>query len=396
MAEKLTERAIKALVPPPRGSRLIWDTELTGFALRVYAPTRAQPKGARTFVLSYWHNSIERRVRIGSWPDWSASAARAEAMKLRHQVDRGEDPARKRRKRRKRRGLPIVADLSARNQGPRKGEQSQRVADVHHSNLVALDHTITANYTVESLLSLLMTGDWQSQAQSSSYKRVKLNLGVEPDLARVLSPVEIALACDQQMRGVWKALTRRRRDGNFVYPARSAWWQQFQTPVGAPPAEVARAWQGEAMLQLFDTVLSCQLLHLATMTRRQAEQDQDRYLAKARELELDAKTMVANPECFADKRDERYRRLREAAKTYTDYAHEIYAAAMRMAPLERKHDGRARWIALSIANKFHELFGRPMYGLTSMITSVVLGREVTQRRIRQWCTPAGKAPNPNL
>src|SRR5262245_3171854 len=279
MAVKITERAIKALAPPRRGSRLIWDTELTGFALRVYAPTKAQPKGARTFVLSYRHNSSERRARVGSWPDWSASEARAEAKKLRQRVDRGEDPASKRRKRR---GAPTMADLSARNQGPRKVEQPQHVADVHHGNPVALDHAITdsetpvlANHTVGSLLSLLMTGDWQSQAQSASYKRVKLNLAVEPDLAHVLSPVEIALASDPQMRGVWKVLTRRRRDGGFVYPARSAWWQRYQTPAGAPPAEAARVWQGEAMLQLFDTALSCQLLPLVTMTRRQAEQQRD-------------------------------------------------------------------------------------------------------------------------
>jgi hypothetical protein len=66
-----------------------------------------------------------------------------------------------------------------------------------------------------------------------------------------------------------------------------------------------------------------------------------------------------------------------------------------MAPLDRKHDGRARGVALTIANKTHELFGRPMYGLTSTITSVVLGREVTRRRIRQWCNPASKVPKPN-
>src|SRR5262249_1241614 len=327
MAVKITERAIKALAPPRRGSRLIWDTELTGFALRVYAPTKAQPKGARTFVLSYRHNSSERRARVGSWPDWSASEARAEAKKLRQRVDRGEDPASKRRKRR---GAPTMADLSARNQGPRKVEQPQHVADVHHGSPVALDHAITdsetpvlANHTVGSLLSLLMTGDWQSQAQSASYKRVKLNLAVEPDLAHVLSPVEIALASDPQMRGVWKVLTRRRRDGGFVYPARSAWWQRYQTPAGAPPAEAARVWQGEAMLQLFDTALSCQLLPLVTMTRRQAEQQRDHYLAKAHQLEFDAKTMMANPECFPHKRDEYRDRLREAAKAYTDYAQKI-------------------------------------------------------------------------
>ena len=56
MAERLTESLIKALKPPPRGERFFWDTELTGFAIKIFAPTRANPKGARTFVLSYWIN----------------------------------------------------------------------------------------------------------------------------------------------------------------------------------------------------------------------------------------------------------------------------------------------------------------------------------------------------
>ena len=83
MAERLTEGFVKTLQPPPRGSRLIWDSELTGFALRVFAPSKAHPAGARTFVLNYWLNGTERRFRIGSWPDWSVTAARDEAKDLR-------------------------------------------------------------------------------------------------------------------------------------------------------------------------------------------------------------------------------------------------------------------------------------------------------------------------
>jgi hypothetical protein len=83
MAQKLTESLIRALKPPRRGSLLVWDSELTGFLMRVFAPTKANPQGARTFLLSYWLNGTERRFRIGSWPDWSVTAARAEAKELR-------------------------------------------------------------------------------------------------------------------------------------------------------------------------------------------------------------------------------------------------------------------------------------------------------------------------
>ena len=97
MTERLTETSIKALKPPSRGARLIWDADITGFTVKIYAPTKAHPAGARTFLLSYWINGSERRMRIGSWPDWSVAAARAEAKDLRQRIDRGEDPASDRR-----------------------------------------------------------------------------------------------------------------------------------------------------------------------------------------------------------------------------------------------------------------------------------------------------------
>src|SRR5947207_1605422 len=111
MAQKLTESLIKTLKPPRRGSLLFWDSELTGFLMRVFAPTKANPQGARTFLLSYWLNGTERRFRIGSWPDWSIMAARVEAKELRQRVDRGEDPASDKRQRRE---AATMADLAER------------------------------------------------------------------------------------------------------------------------------------------------------------------------------------------------------------------------------------------------------------------------------------------
>jgi len=188
----------------------------------------------------------------------------------------------------------------------------------------------------------------------------------------------LPVVCDPRMRSIWRELYRPRRNGTFLHPARDAWWERrmlFLQPAGGPSAADARDRQDEAAIELFDAAaLACQQLLGATTTRREAEQQRDRYLAKARELERDALTMVANPE---------WRRLWEAAKTYRDYARETCEPAIRMAA-GRNHDGRARWVALTIANKFHELFRSPMYRLTATITSVVLGRTVTSSRIRQW------------
>jgi integrase len=222
MAERLTESFIKALQPPRRGSRLIWDSELTGFALRLFAPSKNCPGGARTFLLSYWLNGAERRLRIGSWPDWSVMAARAEAKEVRQRVDRGEDPARNRRERREAPTMIDLAERYKREHLPRKSEQSQDddgvmishilkhidrlVADVHHGDIVALHreitdsgHPVLANRTVScasrmfSLALKPMAGEdkpWRDQAQGNPCKGVERN--PEQAKERFLSPAEIA------------------------------------------------------------------------------------------------------------------------------------------------------------------------------------------------------------
>jgi integrase len=224
MAERLTEGIIKALKSPPRGSRLIGDSELTGFAVRVFAPSKAHPEGARTFLLSYWLNGTERRFRIGSWPDWSVLAARGEARAIRQRVDRGEDPAEQRRERREAPTMFELADRYRREHLPRKSKQSQhddgvmlghilrqlgaerRVADVHHGDIVALHRAITesghpvlANRTVScasrmfALALLPMAGEakpWRDHAQGNPCKGIERN--PEQVKERFLSPAEIA------------------------------------------------------------------------------------------------------------------------------------------------------------------------------------------------------------
>jgi integrase len=224
MAEKLTESLIKILKPPKHGSSLVWDTEITGFALRVFAPTKVHPEGARTFLLSYWLNGMERRYRIGSWPDWSVVASRAEAKAVRQRIDRGEDPASERRERRE---APTMLDLADRYKAehlPRKSKQSQhddgvmighilrqlgadrKVADVHHGDIVALHRAITdtghpvlANRTLScasrmfSLALKPMAGEdrpWRDQAQGNPCKGIERN--PEQAKERFLSPAEIA------------------------------------------------------------------------------------------------------------------------------------------------------------------------------------------------------------
>jgi Arm DNA-binding domain len=84
---KLTDAIVKRLPAPNTGKRITYDSAVAGFGCRVYA------SGARTFVLNYrTHGRHERRITIGSFPDWSTAAARGEAAELKKIVDRGGDP----------------------------------------------------------------------------------------------------------------------------------------------------------------------------------------------------------------------------------------------------------------------------------------------------------------
>ena len=166
-------------------------------------------------------------------------------------------------------------------------------------------------------------------------------------------------------------------------------------PARAPAAVDAKERQGAAMVELLDTALECQGSDEAITTQGMAERQCDRYLAKAEELRNDALTMLKQPPLFCGKniltdrrRYEFWRKLEDAADAYREYARSVNTARFSMP--EREHDGRAHWVALTIGDKLRALFGSPMYRLTATIASVVLGREIDPRTVRQWCHPAVK------
>jgi integrase len=127
MAHKLTDKIVKA---SPAG--LIWDEDVKGFGLKVY------PAGSRAFVLNYRRKSDgrERRWTIGSFPDWTAGAAREEAKRLKRLIDGGSDPVGEHKSER---ASPTVADLCTRfedeylprkREWTRKGYQQQIATDI--------------------------------------------------------------------------------------------------------------------------------------------------------------------------------------------------------------------------------------------------------------------------
>jgi integrase len=107
MGEKLNDKRVKKLEPPPSGWRITWDNEVPGFGVRVTAA------GAKSFVLNYRTRSgRERRYTIGPAPDWKVSTARKHALDIKAKLRTdGYDPLGEIEAER---GAPTVEDLAAR------------------------------------------------------------------------------------------------------------------------------------------------------------------------------------------------------------------------------------------------------------------------------------------
>lgn len=82
----LIDRTIRVLPAPATGSAITYDADVPGFGIRVTA------KGVRSFILNYVVNGRERRMTIGRFPTWSATAAREEARSLRRKIEAKIDP----------------------------------------------------------------------------------------------------------------------------------------------------------------------------------------------------------------------------------------------------------------------------------------------------------------
>jgi hypothetical protein len=87
---RLTDVGTPGKLPvPAKGNRIYYDGEdgVPGFGVRVTA------NGHRSFVLTYWTKAgRQRRITIGTFPNWTVGAARIEARRLKRLVDEGGDP----------------------------------------------------------------------------------------------------------------------------------------------------------------------------------------------------------------------------------------------------------------------------------------------------------------
>ncbi len=85
---KLTKRAVEALELDPTKRVVIWDTEVTGFCVRVY------PTGRKTYFLQYRNQKNEtHKIKIGVHGAITTEGAREKASQLALTISLGEDPS---------------------------------------------------------------------------------------------------------------------------------------------------------------------------------------------------------------------------------------------------------------------------------------------------------------
>jgi integrase len=130
MGQKLTDKLVRDTAAPGAGNRIVYDTEVKGFGVRITAG------GARSFVLNYRINGRERRHTIGQFPAWTVRAAREQGAALKRDIDRGRDPLAEREEGR---DAPIVSQLADRylaehaeaKKKPRSIEEDRRNVRLH-------------------------------------------------------------------------------------------------------------------------------------------------------------------------------------------------------------------------------------------------------------------------
>ena len=115
----LTERVVARLKTPAEGYVIHYDADadtgkgrgVTGFGVRVAAPSGKNPAGVKSFVFTYRLKGHVRTITIGRLGAWTVLAARNHAKELRRQVDAGADPMASRDAER---GAPTMGELFTR------------------------------------------------------------------------------------------------------------------------------------------------------------------------------------------------------------------------------------------------------------------------------------------
>jgi len=85
---KLTKRIVESVEPDATKRIVLWDTEITGFCIRIY------PSGKKTYFLQYRNKDrVSHKIKIGVHGNTTTELAREKAIKLSLSISSGEDPS---------------------------------------------------------------------------------------------------------------------------------------------------------------------------------------------------------------------------------------------------------------------------------------------------------------
>ncbi len=252
MATKLTDAEVRRLAPPAKGNKITYDKDVAGFGARVTAG------GGRSFVLNYRAAGRERRITIGSFPDWSVSGARERARELKREVDVGHDPMAERDRARTAQTMGELCDAFESDYLPRRRPStaadyrslmklyirprwsSIKVEAIRHADVAALHRELAkrAPYRANRLVALLsvMMSVAIKQGIRSDNPAAGIEKAHEEKRERFLSPAEIArlagALAEHPERSTANAIKLLLLTGARRGEVLSATWGQFDIAAG--------------------------------------------------------------------------------------------------------------------------------------------------------------------
>jgi integrase len=183
MRIRITDQFVKQAAPEGRAAPIFMDAEVIGFGVQI------RPSGRRSFTLDYSFERRRRRMFIGDYPDWTVTAAREEAKRLKREIDRGVDPLALREERFE---APTVDELVARYLAEHVVRLTKdSAADVNRMMQVhvipAWGRRKAADITtadVDRLLAQIATGRARPHKAKTKQKRSKALTGARPTPVR--------------------------------------------------------------------------------------------------------------------------------------------------------------------------------------------------------------------
>jgi integrase len=164
---KLTKTSVDQLAPTPPHQRLVRDSELRGFALRI------TPAGVKAFILEKRIQGRVRRVTIGRYGELTVAQARNRAQQLLGEIALGEDPVANRKRAR---ATSVTLDEAYRDFLEARQLRRTTRADYDRAIHVGLEdwkrrplHTITGNMVIQRHQALAKT---RGEQGANNYMRV--------------------------------------------------------------------------------------------------------------------------------------------------------------------------------------------------------------------------------